>query len=45
MAPPTKPLRHGTAYAYQRGCKCDPCKAAHRKRIREYRKAKKRKGR
>lgn len=26
---PRKPLRHGTTYAYRKGCRCKKCKAAH----------------
>jgi hypothetical protein len=34
--------RHGLPNAYNRGCRCDPCRAAHRIRLLKYRQSKKR---
>lgn len=31
------PWRHGTRYGYETGCRCDDCRIAHNKRMREYR--------
>jgi hypothetical protein len=34
-----KPITHGSDHkGYYRGCRCEKCKAAHAKRLREYRK-------
>lgn len=40
MARPRTPidtLEHGTLARYRRGCKCEPCRAANRNRVRDHR--------
>ena len=40
MGRPRKPideLQHGTVARYRRGCKCEPCRAANRDRVRDHR--------
>lgn len=34
--PRCRPLKHGTQYAYRKGCRCVECKAGHNERMREY---------
>lgn len=37
---PRVPARHGADSMYQRGCRCEGCKQAHREKQREYRRRK-----
>lgn len=34
---PLEQLEHGTLARYRRGCKCEPCRAANRDRVRDHR--------
>lgn len=36
LFPARKPIEHGNSSRYTAGCRCDLCKAAHAKRIRDY---------
>lgn len=39
--PPQKTWGHGTRWGYEKGCRCDPCRAAHAERFRKRRQRRK----